>query len=137
MANHSTQRFSFTTDDAGNRLTVIDSTTGLEFVAHPLTATPVSHQAAIDAAANCRVGGHTDWALTTRQELLSLVDLSRYSPAIDTNAFPGFPSDWFWTSDLCAWSSASAWDVNFNSGGVYDSHRYGGGFALAVRRASQ
>ena len=136
MANHSTQRFSFTTDDAGNRLTVIDNTTGLEFTARPLTDKPVSHKSAIEAAANCRVGGHTDWALTTRQELLSLVDLSRYSPVIDTDAFPGFPSDWFWTSDLCAWSSASAWFVHFGYGGVSDLHR-GLGFALAVRRAGQ
>ncbi|HEL3751355.1 TPA: DUF1566 domain-containing protein [Stenotrophomonas maltophilia] len=132
-----TQRFTFTTDEAGNRLTVIDSTTGLEFTARPVTNDPVTHQGAIDACASCRVGGHADWALTTRQELLSLVDLSRYSPAIDTDTFPEFPSDWFWTADLCAWSSASAWLVGFDDGGVYDFHRDGGGFALAVRRAGQ
>ncbi|HEL7612269.1 TPA: DUF1566 domain-containing protein [Stenotrophomonas maltophilia] len=130
-------RFTFTTDEAGNRLTVIDSTTGLEFTARPVTDKPVSHQGAIDACANCRIGGHTDWALTGRQELLSLVDLSRYSPAIDTEAFPDFPSDWFWTADLCAWSSASAWFVHFYFGGVSNLHRSSYGFALAVRRAGQ
>ncbi|MFE4889416.1 DUF1566 domain-containing protein [Streptomyces sp. NPDC056701] len=130
-------RFTFTTDEAGNRLTVIDSTTGLEFTARPVTDEPVTHQGAIDACANCRIGGHSDWALTDRQQLLSLVDLSRYNPAIDTDAFPEFPAGWFWTADLCAWSSASAWNVNFNNGNVNNNHRNNNGFALAVRRAGQ
>ncbi len=130
-------RFTQTHDADGVLLTVIDSITGLEFTARPLTDKPVSHQSAIDAAANCRIGGHTDWALTNRQELLSLVDLSRYSPAIDTAAFPDFPSAWFWTSDLCAWSSAAAWFVHFYYGLVLSNPRYYYGFALAVRRAGQ
>ncbi|MRI44305.1 DUF1566 domain-containing protein [Stenotrophomonas sp. MH181796] len=135
--NQTDPRFTYTTDDAGNRLTVIDSTTGLEFTARSVTDDPVTHEGAIDACASCRIGGHSDWALTSRQELLSLVDLSRYSPAIDTDAFPDFPSDWFWTADLCAWSSASAWLVLFDYGLVSDYLRYGYGFALAVRRAGQ
>lgn len=130
-------RFTQTHDAAGVLLTVIDSTTGLEWTAKPLSDDYVTHQAATDAATGCRVGGHKDWALPSRQQLLTLVDLSRYSPAIDTDAFPDFPSRWFWTSDLCAWSSASAWFVSFYGGGVSYSLRYGGGFALAVRRAGQ
>lgn len=130
-------RFTFTTDAAGNRLTVIDSTTGLEFTARPVTDKPVIHQGAIDACADCRVGDHTDWKLPSRQELLSLVDLSRYSPAIDTDAFPDFPADWFWTTDLCVWSSASAWGVSFNYAHVGSDRRDYLGFALAVRPAGQ
>lgn len=130
-------RFTQTHDAAGVLLTVIDSTTGLEWTAKPLSDDYVTHQAATDAATGCRVGGHKDWALPSRQQLLTLVDLSRYSPAIDTDAFPDFPSRWFWTSDLCAWSSASAWGVLFSYGGVGNGHRSYGGFALAVRRAGQ
>lgn len=128
------QRFTHT---HGGVLTVIDATTGLEWSAKPV-AKNVTHEQAIKACAELDLGGHTDWRLPTRQELLSIVDLSRHAPAIDTNAFPDFPSEWFWTSDLCAWSSASAWFVNFSSGSVLSNHlRNDLGFALAVRRAGQ
>ena len=130
-------RFTQTHDAAGVLLTVIDSMTGLEWTAKPLSDNYITHQAATDAATGCRIAGHEDWALPTRQQLLTLVDLSRYSPAIDTDAFPDFPSRWFWTSDLCAWSSASAWGVYFNLGLVDYGYRGGHGFALAVRRAGQ
>ena len=130
-------RFTQTHDAAGAVLTVIDSTTGLEWTAKPLSDKYITHQAATDAATGCRAGGHEDWGLPSRQQLLSLVDLSRHSPAIDTDAFPEFPSRWFWTSDLCAWSSASAWGVNFSNGNVSHSRRSFSGFALAVRRAGQ
>ncbi|MGR4895001.1 DUF1566 domain-containing protein [Stenotrophomonas sp. LARHCG68] len=130
-------RYTQTHDAAGAVLTVIDSTTGLEWTAKPLSDDYITHQAATDAATGCRVGGHEDWGLPSRQQLLSLVDLSRHSPAIDTDAFPEFPSHWFWTSDLCAWSSASAWGVSFYYGYVSDLHRNDDGFALAVRLAGQ
>ena len=130
-------RFTHTHDDAGNLLTVIDATTGQEFTAQPLLGKRLTQRQAVSAAKKCRIGGHKDWALTSRPQLLSIVDLSRHSPAIDTTAFPGFPSAWFWTSDLCAWSSASAWDVGFSYGDVSYGPRSYNGFALAVRRAGQ
>ena len=130
-------RFTHTHDATGVLLTVIDSTTGLEWTAKPLADNYITHQAATDAATGCRAGGHEDWTLPSRQQLLTLVDLGRYNPAIDTDAFPDFPSRWFWTSDLCAWSSASAWYVSFSLGDVGDNLRGNGGFALAVRRAGQ
>ena len=39
--------------------------------------------------------------------------------------------------EAAAWSSASAWNVNFNNGNVNNNHRNNHGFALAVRRAGQ
>jgi RNA-directed DNA polymerase len=39
--------------------------------------------------------------------------------------------------EAAAWSSASAWNVNFNNGNVNNNHRDNNGFALAVRRASE
>ncbi len=130
-------RFTHTHDTDGTLLTVIDATTGLEWTAKPLSDDELTHQQAIDAASACHIAGHDDWTLPGRQQLLSLVDLTQYSPAIDTDAFPDFPSEWFWTSDLCAWSSASAWSVLFSSGAVYGAPRGYHGFALAVRRAGQ
>lgn len=118
-------------------LTVIDSKTGLEWIAKPLNG-EFNHADAITACAELDFAGHSDWRLPTREELLSIVDITRHEPAIDTTAFPEFPkSGWFWTSDLCAWSSASAWLVDFGYGLVGDVRRGSYGFALAVRRAGQ
>ena len=39
--------------------------------------------------------------------------------------------------EAAAWSSASAWNVNFNNGNVNNNHRDNNGFALAVRRAGE
>ena len=134
MTEQATQRFIQT---HGGVLTVIDSSTGLEWIAKPL-AGEFEHQKAIDACAALDFAGHKDWRLPTRAELLTLVDITRHEPAIDTAAFPDFPKrGWFWTSDLCAWSSASAWFVFFGYGFVNGGHRSGVGFALAVRRAGQ
>jgi len=129
-------RFTQTRDDAGLVLTVLDSSTGLEWSAKPV-GEDITHEEAGKLCSALRLGDHDDWRLPTRQELLSLVDLNRFSPAIDTDAFPDFPSSWFWTSDLCAWSSASAWLVYFYGGYVNYDRRYSYGFALAVRRAGQ
>ena len=137
MSNQQQSRFTQTRDAAGAVLTVIDSSTGLEWTPAPVGGKRHTHQQALDACAALDHAGHTDWALPTRQQQLSLVDLSRHNPAIDTDAFPDFPSSWFWTSDLTAWSSASAWLVFFGGGGVGYDHRYLSGFALAVRRAGQ
>ena len=60
--------------------------------------------------------GHSDWRLPTRIELVSLVDLARSSPAINTTYFPSTPSDYFWSSSPLAGSSSLAWYVNFDSG---------------------
>ncbi|MCH6484265.1 DUF1566 domain-containing protein [Pseudoxanthomonas sp. LH2527] len=128
-------RVTYPTGDAATSLTVVDTTAGLEWLRKPL-AGRYEHQQAIDACeAVALVGG--GFRLPTRAELLTLVDITKFDPAIDTEAFPDIKGGWFWTSDLCAWSSASAWYVYFNYGGVYYSHRNYDGFALAVRRVGQ
>jgi hypothetical protein len=134
MSQQSQQRF---TQTHGGVLTVIDATTGLEWTAKPLSG-EFNHQGAIDACAALDFAGHKDWRLPTRQELCSIVDLSRIEPAIDITAFPDFPKrGWFWTSDLYAGSSGSAWVVSFYYGSVDGNRRSLSGFALAVRRAGQ
>ncbi|MFL4600193.1 DUF1566 domain-containing protein, partial [Stenotrophomonas maltophilia] len=70
-------------------------------------------------------------------ELQLLIDRSRYSPAINTDFFKDIQNDWYWSKTPAAWSSASAWGVDFNLGYVSYDHRGSNGFALAVRRAGQ
>jgi len=71
-----------------------------------------------DALTYCEVlslAGHDDWRLPTIRELASLVDLSRYSPAADTDAFPEMKSD-YWTSSSYAYDPGHAWPMSFGYG---------------------
>ena len=74
------------------------------------------------------------WRLPTRQELESILDLSRHDPAIDTERFPDTQSTYYWTSTPCAWNKTSAvWFVGFGSGGVHNGHRNDLACVRAVR----
>jgi hypothetical protein len=75
--------------------------------------------------------GASDWRLPTREELRSLVDYSRYSPAIDTAWFPNTPSAWYWSSSPGAASTDFAWFVYFGYG--YDGSVNGKAYAAQVR----
>jgi hypothetical protein len=72
-------------------------------------------------AANARcddleLGGHRDWRLPSRIELVSILDLAETQPSIDRDAFPRTPSDWFWTSSPASDNPAEAWYVYFYFG---------------------
>ena len=121
-------------DDAGAELAadalewsqVLDTTTALIWAAEELPKRYTWKQA-IAATAKLALGGHV-WRLPTRIELLSLVDDTRYSPAIDVAFFPKCASDWYWTSTRVAWSPGDcAWFVGFYygfCGSDYQSDHY-------------
>jgi hypothetical protein len=73
--------------------------------------------------------------LPTRKELLSLIDDTKYRPAIDTAFFPECPTDdWYWASTPAAPSPGDcAWFVNFYSGLADWVNRDLSGFVRAVR----
>ena len=64
-------------------------------------------------------GGVAGWRLPTIKELQTIIDERAYGPAIDTTAFPATPSEFFWSSSLCAAFSDAAWGVDFYGGHVY------------------
>jgi hypothetical protein len=74
------------------------------------------------------IDGEVDWRVPTLEELQSLVDYTRVSPAMDTNAFPAAPPDTFWSSTALAGSMDSSWYVDFKDGAMY------GGPASDMRR---
>lgn len=55
------------------------------------------------------------WRLPTVEELLSLVDRSKFEPASD---FPKMPSKSFWSSSRYVGNADGAWVVYFGSGFV-------------------
>ena len=54
--------------------------------------------------------------LPTIAELHTLVDVGAAGPTIDGEAFPGTPSDGFWTSSAQADGSGNIWAVDFTDG---------------------
>ena len=95
---------------------VRDNATGLEWQAVPFPES-MTWAEAEKACAALRLGEHDDWRLPTRAELLTLVDDTRNSPAIDVEAFPGTPSAWFWTATPYAYDPKNyAWFVHFFNG---------------------
>jgi hypothetical protein len=67
--------------------------------------------------------GHSDWRLPNVRELTTLADRSRFSPAIDTSAFPNTPPSNYWSSSAYACLADGAWFVVFNYGDAYGDYR--------------
>jgi len=102
---------SFTDNGDG---TVTDNVTRLMWQ----QATPPDTFEFTQAGAFCQgltLGGHDDWRLPSMIELVSIADLGRSNPAIDTTVFPGTPSDPFWSSTVWG-TSASAEAIAFDRG---------------------
>ncbi|MGD0677088.1 MAG: DUF1566 domain-containing protein [Polyangiaceae bacterium] len=93
---------------------VADKVTGLEW---QMTVDSNTHDWS-DAMSYCSsvtlAGG--GWRLPTRIELVSILDYTAISPAIDTNAFPGTPPGGYWSSSQFAGLGSSAWVVSFGFG---------------------
>jgi len=82
---------------------------------------------------NLQLAGYNDWRLPSRNELQSLVDYSKYNPAIDTVAFPGAMSSNYWSSTALASNSDHAWGVDFDNGSVFYGDKSINLYVRAVR----
>jgi len=95
---------------------VLDLVTGLEWQRGVDTGPGESGGFVGDDAANhCAElvqGGHDDFHLPTRLELISILDPSTTDPAIDTDAFTDTPSEAYWTSTPVAADPESAYFAN-------------------------
>lgn len=108
--------------DTGQAGVVVDGVTGLMWAreASPIDE-ELSLEDAIDYCAELEVAGYCDWRLPTRIELVSLVDFTRLTPAIDSKVFSDFPepeqqrAGWsFFTS---SYDAETEWRVVFLDGG--------------------
>jgi Protein of unknown function (DUF1566) len=96
--------------------TVYDTKTKLTWEQTPSTTKYVQ----ADAKTHCAtmvLNGNANWRLPTMLELETLVDFAaQSSPAIDGNAFPNTPADWFWSSSAYTGASGWSWAVHFGDG---------------------
>lgn len=75
-----------------------------------------------DAKTHCSslmLDGYSDWRLPSVQELLNIIDLGKYNPAIDTTFQNTSSNDAYWSSTFIESNEPSAWGVYFNSGGGF------------------
>ena len=71
---------------------------------------------AIDYCETLDLAGHDDWRLPSLNELLSIVDYERTSPAMDTTAFPDAGTNVLWSSSSLDGNPGAGWFVNFSTG---------------------
>ena len=101
--------------------TVTDTSTGLMWQ-QAGSANYMDWEHALAYCEGLNLGGYTDWRLPNEKELRSLVDYSRYNPAINTTYFPNTVtvSSFYWSSTTYASNADYAWGVYFHYG--YHSH---------------
>jgi hypothetical protein len=98
---------------------VTDNTTGLQWQDDYSDNSDTIKQAkwtdAIDYCENLILGGHSDWRLPNKKELLSIVDYGQYNPPINA-VFTKTTSNDYWSSTTPAYYTDYAWVVSFYKG---------------------
>ncbi|MGD9972827.1 MAG: DUF1566 domain-containing protein [Desulfatirhabdiaceae bacterium] len=112
--------------------TVTDSSTGLMWQ-QETPDTQINWKASVAYGEGLSLGGHADWRLPNTNELRSLVDYSRYFPAIDISYFPDTMASSYWSSTTLANYTYYAWSVNFNHGEGYNHNKSDSHYVRAVR----
>ena len=111
--------------------TVTDTSTGLMWQKE--TAGQENWDRAIVLCENLTLAGYNDWRLPDINELQSIIDHSKYNPAIDTIYFPDTVSSGYWSSATYAYGTSNAWRLHFNRGLVYGTSKSSSYYVRAVR----
>lgn len=120
----------------------VDNVTGLMWVTNPRTdAGFKGPQTWESALTSCTVtlngmayAGYTDWRLPNVRELMSIVHYGAgAAPYINTTAFPGTLSNYYWTSTTYNSGSTYAWRVDFNFGSVTTDLKINNYYVRCVR----
>jgi Protein of unknown function (DUF1566) len=117
--------------DNGNG-TVTDTSTGLMWQKAALSS-PLKWEAALKYAEDLSLAGYDDWRMPTAKELQSMVDYSKWNPAIDETFFPGTLSNHYWSSTTYAYGTSIAWRVYFSLGNVGSEYKSSTSYVRAVR----
>ena len=111
--------------------TVTDTSTGLMW--QQAVSSNKTWEQALAYCEGLDLGGYTDWRLPSVRELRSLVDTSRFNPAINTSYFPDTAASWFWSRTTNSYNTNDAWIVNFFFGDVDGHNKTNGYYVRAVR----
>ena len=128
--------------------TVTDPTTGLQWMRCSMgqtwdgtTCTGTNTSIYTWDQANALTGtvtfaGQSDWRVPNIRELQTIVDRSRYDPAVDTATFPETPWSYFWSASASAYPTPTAWLLDFQYGGTINQYT-SSGFAVRLVRSGQ
>jgi hypothetical protein len=99
------------------------------------SATTYAWQDAVQYCDGLVFAGYDDWRLPKVREIVSIVDYSSWSPAIDSPVFPATPSNhsFFWSSSSDAVSVSGAWYVYFTNGDVSSNDKSDAYYVRCVR----
>ncbi len=104
----------FTSTTVQGDVIVTDTETGLIWQKTYVSGT--NWRQALSYCESLTYAGYSDWRLPNKNELASLINYEKYSPASD---FPDMPSNnYFWSSSTYVSSTGYAWIVSFSLGYV-------------------
>lgn len=110
-----------------------DSSTGLMWQDNSDAKTiELNWQDAIEYCQDLNLEGYSDWRLPAIKELQTLVDISKYKPAI-RGGFDNTASSYYWSSSVNVSYSSHAWYVNFGSGLMSNRDKANKNYVRCVR----
>ncbi len=109
---------------------VVDSETGLIWQ-DSRTIVKKNWSGAKGYCKNLSLGGYDNWRLPHIDELISIVDTKRKSPAIK-KIFKNTQSSWYWSSTEYKGHSSKAWYVYFRNGFDYYGNKSDEGYVRCV-----
>jgi hypothetical protein len=124
----------FTVDGTGNCVT--DNLTGLMWTRNAnLPAAIQTWQQALDYANALNLCGFSDWRLSNRKELRSLVNynLANNATTLNTLGFNNVQANYYWSSSSYAGSPDNAWIVSMNDGFVFADSKTNSYYVWPVR----
>ena len=110
---------------------VTDSTTGLQWQDNA-TGSTMPWKDAIAYCTALELDTHSDWRLPNINELKTIIDRSKGSPAI-VDGFTNTSSYFYWSSSTYEGSKGSAWYVDFYSGGTNFNYKNDSYYVRCVR----
>ena len=116
------------------RTMIKDARTNLMWEDTPhVRETKITQPRAKEYCIELKLGGFEDWRLPTIQELLTIVDYSRVSPAI-LKAFSYIEEEsFYWTKTHVADEDDAFWGVNFKRGASSKASEYCDRYVRCVR----
>ena len=110
---------------------VKDTTSNLEWQDNEV-GTEVTWEDTLERCESLELDGHSDWRVPNINELTSIVDKSKYSPAI-RSVFENTSSSNYWSASTGESYKYNAWGVYFSYGYMYSNLKGNNLYVRCVR----